>query len=103
MSEWEVVRHQVAIAGKVTDALTGKGISNVQVSVSSSHGEINLETAVDGHFHLLDLPNGSYSLAAAATWPGSPYGTAATTAVVTRDGSGNIQMASADIQLARAN
>ena len=103
MSEWEVVRHQVAIAGKVTDALTGKGVANVQVTVSSSHGEIILETEVDGHFHALDLPNGSYSLAVSATWPGSPYGTAAATAVVTRDGSGNIHMASADMQLARAH
>jgi hypothetical protein len=99
MSNWETVRRQVAISGRVTDAATGKPIAAALISVSSPRGEIDVVTAVDGHFHLLDLPDGSYDLRAAVKRPGSVYGSASATAEVSRDAAGRIRMAVADMQL----
>ena len=103
MSNWETVRRQVAISGRVTDAVTGKPVANAWVTVSSSRGEVDVLTAVDGHFHLLDLPNGSYDLLAAVKRPGSNYGTATAIAEVSRDAAGRIVMAVADMQLGVAH
>jgi hypothetical protein len=99
MTSWETVRRQVAISGRVTDAVSGKPVANARVTVSSSRGEVDVVTAVDGHFHLLDLPDGSYDLLAAFKRPGSNYGTATATAEVSRDAAGRIRMAVADMQL----
>lgn len=97
MIEWEIVRHQVAIAGRVTDFQTGKAIAQAQVQIVE--GPDRTRTAADGHFHFLDLPDGQYTLIASLPGSGSRYGTAQAEATVSRDAEDNITMATADIAL----
>jgi hypothetical protein len=56
-------------------------------------------TPADGHFHFLDLPNGTYTLTATLPGSGSRYGSAQITPAVSRDSLGNLIMTTADIQL----
>jgi hypothetical protein len=122
VSEWEVVRHAVAISGQVTDAQTGKGLGGARVTITDApetftsrlaamarhYGERwermaerpdKKQAVADGHFHFMDLPNGDYVLAAELPGSGSRYGTAQVEAEVTRDGEGRITMAVTDIAL----
>jgi len=122
VSAWAIVRHQVAIAGSVTDVQTDKAIDKAQIEItdgpsefldfvaarSKQHGtqwESMVErldrtrTAPDGHFHFMDLPDGDYTLTASLPGFGSRYGTAENSATVTRDTDGNITMATVEIPL----
>jgi hypothetical protein len=125
VSQWlliEPVRHQVAIAGRVTNVQTNKAISNVEVMISKApeafSNWLNLKalqyeehwqkmiqrpdrtrTTVDGHFHFLDLPDGQYSLTASMATTSRRYGTAEVTVVVSREHQNRIVMATADIAL----
>ena len=105
MSDWEIVRHAVAITGSVSDAQTGKAIGGAMVTITDAPAEFTtwLETrakqfgarwqtmaerpdrtwaAGDGHFHFLDLPNGDYTLVASLPGSGSRYGIAEEDATV---------------------
>ncbi len=119
----EGARHQVAIAGRVTDAQTGSSLGGVRVEITAAppafvslmaskakqSGERwdklqqrpdRTRTADDGHFHFLDLPEGKYTLAASLPDCGSRYGSAETKNIaVKRDADGTITMATADITL----
>lgn len=122
MAIWEEIRHQVAIAGRVTDARTGRGISGVQVSITvapqvfmemlaeraKQYGDKweeirkrpdRIQTAGDGHFHFMDLPDGQYALTASLPGSGTRCGTAQKSVTVAHDSEGNITMASADMAL----
>jgi Carboxypeptidase regulatory-like domain len=119
---WEIVRHQVAIAGRVTDAQTGRAIGGARVGITvapaaftdwlaireiqyGAHWAAMVErpdqtrTAADGHFHFLDLPDGQYTLTASLPWSGGRYSTAGRQAMVSRDAQGTITMAAANIAL----
>lgn len=63
---------QVAIAGVVTDSITGYWIVNAWVEVV----ELNLQTqtAEDGSFFFINLPAGSYTLAISVPQLGTRYG-----------------------------
>ena len=56
-------------------------------------------TAVDGHFHFLDLPDGMYTCTATLPGAGSRYGTVQAGATVLRDAAGNLPMATANLAL----
>ncbi|MGD9101251.1 MAG: carboxypeptidase regulatory-like domain-containing protein [Anaerolineae bacterium] len=122
MPTWETVRHQVAIAGRVSDAQTGKTIARARVEITAAPAEFTAwlairakqhqehwetmderpdrtRTALDGHFHFLDLPDGSYTLTVSLPGSGSRYGTAQVVATVSRDAEENIVMAAADTTL----
>jgi Carboxypeptidase regulatory-like domain/Membrane-bound lysozyme-inhibitor of c-type lysozyme len=119
---WEIIRHQVAIAGRVTDAQTGRAIGGARVGITAApaaftdwlairktqygvHWAAMVErpdqtgTAADGHFHFLDLPDGQYTLTASLPGSGSRYSTAGRHATVSRDAQGTITTAAADIAL----
>ena len=124
MVTWEIIRHQVAIAGTVTDARTGQAIDGAQVRITAAPTAFTdwlairalqdgvrwaamaerpdqTRSAADGHFHFLDLPNGLYTLTAMLPGSGSRYGTAAKQVMVSRNAQGNVTMAAADMTLPR--
>lgn len=122
MSDWETVRHQVGIAGRVTDAQTGKPVGGAQVIITSGPEAFTslvalralqygtnwgamlerpdrTQTAADGHYHLLDLPDGKYTVTATLPGTGTRYGAAQQSVTVSRDSQGRITWSSADVQL----
>jgi hypothetical protein len=122
VNDWLVVRHAVAIAGRVTDAQTNKALAKAQVQITNAPVEFSewlgtrarqygerwdtmeerpdrTRTAPDGHFHFLDLPNGNYTLNVSLPASGSRYGTADKVVGVTREADGRINIAPADIAL----
>jgi hypothetical protein len=104
MAQWqkvETTRHQVAVAGRVTDRQTGQAIAGVDVSVKNAGQAIMARgrTAADGHYHVLDLADGIYTVEASLASSGSRYGTAQASATVTRDGAGKINLAAIDLTL----
>lgn len=124
MTTWtklEPVRHQVAIAGTVSDAVTGQRIHKALVEITEmpdsfksrlalrsmqygSKWETMVErpnrtqTTIDGHFHFLDLPDGNYTLTASLPGAGTRYGSAPKKVQVSRVGD-QIELAAADITL----
>lgn len=122
MGSVETIRHQVAIAGQVTDAQTGKSRDGVRVEITAAPAAFTdflklrqiqfgesweamaerpdrTRTAVDGSFRFLDLPNGQYKLTASLPGGGSRYGTAEASVTVARDANGQITKAAASIAL----
>jgi hypothetical protein len=122
MIRWETVRHQVAIAGRVSDAQINRALRGVLIRITAGPAEFMNElqiralqygenwatmlerpdqtvTAGDGHFHFMDLPNGQYTLNASLPGTGSRYGTAASQATVSRSAAGRIVMAVSDTVL----
>jgi hypothetical protein len=114
MSSWSIVRHQVAIAGKVLENATGKPMSSVQVSIVGMPAEAErafqlkfryadrdpdgkrVNPAVtlsrsDGLFWFVDLPQGDYQLRAEIPNQNSRYGKAEQKVVVKWDADGTIQ------------
>ena len=122
MVKIEPTRHQVALAGQVTDEQTGRVIRGVRVEITSAPStfqewlnerkkqygdrwdsmnerEDRVRTASDGHFHFVDLPDGQYTLTASLPSAGSRYGTAQVNVTVSINASGNVTMVSANIAL----
>lgn len=125
MAKWMIVeptRHQVAIAGQVTDKQTGQVIAGARVEISSSPPTFEewlserkkqygggweqmeeradrVRTAADGHFHFVNLPGGQYTLTASLLNRGSRYGTAQSSVAVSVAANGDVTMAIADIAL----
>ena len=122
MSAWEIVRHQVAVAGTVTDAETGNPLRGVDVTITSGPAAFldmialrevqagkrwagltertdRTRTRADGHYHFVDLPNGGYTLEVA--WPaaGSRFAAATVTFTITRNPDETINRVAADVSL----
>lgn len=127
MSQWmilETKRHQVAIAGQVTDAQTEQALAGIQVRLENGPlaftGWLILKakqygaawedmaerpdrrlTAGDGYFWFIDLPPGLYTLTAAWPQAGTRYGPITSQPVtVAHDSQGNITQTPASINLA---
>ncbi len=71
---FESFSHRASIAGRVTDAQTGKPVPGARVEVP---GGPWILTAGDGFFRFLDLRPGSYTLTVSLPGAGSRYGMAA--------------------------
>lgn len=122
MSAWELVRHQVAAAGTVTDTVTGNPLRGVDVTLTDGPAAFldmialravqagkrwsNLaerpdrtRTRADGHYHFMDLPNGGYTLEAAWPGAGSRFAVVTTTFTITRNPDETINRVAADISL----
>ena len=122
MSDWEIIRHAVAVSGRVSNSQTGKAVGGAAVAISEAPAEFTAwletrakqfgarwqgmlerpdrtRTAGDGHFHFMDLPDGDYTLVVSLPGSGSRYGLAEEAFTVTRGGAGNIIMATVNIQL----
>ncbi len=120
---WEKpIRHQAAIAGRVTDARTGKAIGGARVEITAAPPEFTarldilargvgprwtdmaerpdrVRTMVDGHYHFLNLPAGAYTLTASQPDLGSRRGVGEAHAAVSIDDAGVITMAEVDVAL----
>ena len=70
---FETISHRASIAGRVTDAQTGKPIPGALVEIAENQ---KVFTAGDGFYRFLDLPEGSYTLTASLPKAGSRYATA---------------------------
>jgi carboxypeptidase-like protein len=113
MNGWQTARHQVAIAGRVTDAETGKPMARVLVSIigmpalfrkkldllaqarggaweSLSERPDKTQTRDDGLFWFIDLPEGKYSLSVEVPKQGSRYGKVQQNVAVVK---GNVRLA----------
>lgn len=122
MAVWDVVRHRAAIAGRVTAAADGKPVPGARVEITAGPQAFTTRlalqaqaagprwgaqaerpdrtrTALDGHFHFLDLPAGAYTVAVSLPREGSRYGTAAANVTLTADGQGNVPLQTADLTL----
>jgi hypothetical protein len=121
MSLWQIRRHQVCIAGRISEAGTVRAMPRVLVTIvdmpvgfrrklewqmrssaSSLDGRGRIDqtlTRDDGLFWFMDLPDGAYSLVAELPSRGSRLGKARATATVERDESGNVKIAHANFIL----
>jgi len=119
---WEIVRHQVAIAGRITSEFTGAPLAGSLVRITAGPGEFQERLALlqkkwgaqwarkldrydqrqassDGHYHFMDLPDGAYTLLASLPAMGSRYATEEAHVSVTRDDEDRIEMSIVDIVL----
>lgn len=122
MSGWVIVRHVVALAGRVIDHQTGRPIHSAKVRITAAPQVFTnwieslaklygvrwagmeerpdqTRTAPDGHFHFMDLPDGNYTLTTTLPEAGTRFGTASATTTVTRDSAGHIILAATEIRL----
>jgi len=122
MSDWVTARHKVAIAGRVSDASTGKAVSNALVWIiampealeqrltmlsriyrnewSTLQARLDrTESREDGLFYFLDLPEGSYTIMASIPDSGSRYGTVQQPAEVAHDDKGEVKVSFIDLAL----
>lgn len=122
MKEPQLIRrHQVAISGRITERQTGRRLPGARVEITRMPTELKnrvaalariyginwpqlpkrldrTETAADGHFHFLDLPNGQYTLTATQSG-GRCERTAQAHVRVSRDAKGYLKPEACDIEL----
>ena len=121
MTDWLITRHQVAIAGRITNAETGKPIAGVPVSIvgppvfgrklqllGQAQGAPSgifvakpdqTESRNDGLFYFLDLPDGKYTVKASVPNQGTRFAGAQQSVTVSRDAKGNMKLASANLAM----
>jgi hypothetical protein len=115
MNDWQIVRHRVAIAGRVLEAGTDKAVADAVVSMTTMPSAFAKKLAIaslaygsrwdalpdrpdrtrsrrDGLFYFLDLPDGAYELTASVPGFGARYGTVSQSAAVSRDKQGNTKI-----------
>ncbi|MBV9301611.1 MAG: carboxypeptidase regulatory-like domain-containing protein [Acidobacteriaceae bacterium] len=122
MIAWQIVRHRVALGGRITDEETGKPLEGVDVTIIDMPQEFKVQvnhaslqyanswermrerldrtvTKKNGLFYFVDLPSGNYRLNVSVPGPGSSYSTGQKTASVSRDGDGNSTVVRVDFAL----
>ncbi|MDV2996733.1 MAG: hypothetical protein N4J56_006438 [Chroococcidiopsis sp. SAG 2025] len=122
MTAWMTLttkRRQVAIAGRIIEAVTQQAIAKAAIKIEQSPPEFRqilrlkalqarnrsveldrVVSAIDGCFYFLDLPPGIYTLTASLPNTGTRYGTVTTEALtVSRNAEGNLQTAIAEMVL----
>jgi hypothetical protein len=96
--EWEVLRRQVAVSGRLLDA-QGRPANGVPVTIAAVSAARRFEPArskTDGLFWFMDLPAGEYRLGAGAP----PGGGGEKRVSVVWDDAGNIEKAVVELRLA---
>ena len=122
MSDWQIARHRVAIAGRVLDAATGKPVADAAVSMTAMPAAFEKKLALaslayedrwntmlerpdrtrsreDGLFYFLDLPDGKYTLSASIPSYGNRYGAAQQLAAVSRNSKADTKIAFVTLKL----
>jgi hypothetical protein len=83
MAVVEIVRRKAAIAGSVTDAITGLAIPGAVVKITTKN--LEREAGPDGFFYFPDLRAGTYTLTVSAPLLGSRYGVTKVTGVTVQN------------------
>jgi hypothetical protein len=122
MIAWQDAQHLVAVAGRVTNAETGKTICGAEIVITGSPETfkqrlqgVSLQdgkswitmterpdrtrTRDDGLFYFLDLPSGDYAFTASLPSSGRRFGTAEGKVKVTRTDKGDTKLAFVDVSL----
>jgi hypothetical protein len=122
VSNWQIARHRVAIAGRVIDGGTAKPIVDAVVSLSGMPAVFEQKLAMSslmygkrwntlqqrpdrtrsregGLFYFLDLPDGTYNLIASIPNYGNRYGTAQQSAVISRNKKGDAKISFVNLTL----
>lgn len=97
-SEWETLRRQVAVCGRVLDA-RGRPAGDVLVhldAATSVRGIEPVRSRTDGLYWFMDLPAGEYRLAVG----GPPDAGGGTVVSVVWDDAGSVKRAVADLRFA---
>lgn len=89
--EWDVVRRQVAVCGRMSPAL----VDTVEVRVEGKHFVTTPSVRRDGIYFCLNLPSGDYKVTAADS-RGEVFGGG--TARVSRNADGDVTYAMVDIK-----
>jgi Carboxypeptidase regulatory-like domain len=120
--QWEIVRRQVAVAGRVVDGRTGKPFSGATVTIAAMPDAFRRKlelramqfgagwngmaeradrtrSRADGSFYFLNLPDGDYQLSATLPSMGKRYGTANAEVSVSRGDDGRMKIAFVDLAL----
>lgn len=90
---WTVIRQWVALAGVVSDGVSGAPIVGARVEIASGPRSARQTTRADGSYVFSGLPAGSYGLRASLPTPGGRYGTVTADSVAvtdTRDADGRL-------------
>lgn len=84
---WTLIRQRVALAGVVSDGVSGAPIVGALVEITSGPKATRQTTRADGSYVFSGLPAENYSLSVSPPAPGNRYGTAsdAVTVTETRD------------------
>ena len=90
--EWEVVRRQVAVCGRMSAAL----VDTVEVRVDGKQAVTTASVRHDGIYFCLDLPSGDYRVTA-ADGLGEVFGGG--TGHVSRNADGDVTLAVVDIEV----
>ncbi len=93
---WTVIRQRVALAGVVSDEVSGAPIVGARVEITSGPRSARQTTRADGSYVFSGLPVGNYGLRASIPAPGGRYGAVTTDAVAvtdTRDTDGRLTVA----------
>jgi hypothetical protein len=96
---WELLIHQVAVAGRVLDAETNRPIPDALVRISGNGHAMEKRSAADGHYHFMDVPNGSYTVSASVPGRGTRYAAAEGQVTVSRDPEENLKMQIMDLRI----
>lgn len=119
---WDIVRHRAAIAGRITEAASGKPLPGARVEITAAPAAFQnrlalqaraagtgwpalaerpdrTRAALDGHFHFLDLPAGTYTLTATLPGGGSRYGQATGQVTLSLDPQGQVGLQTADLAI----
>lgn len=101
---WETTRRQVAIGGRVVDA-RDRAVAGAEVTLTATRddrprGTVDpSHTTVDGLYHFLDLPAGTYTVRGVDRRSGAE---ATKTVTVSWGADGRVRMAVADLELSKA-
>jgi len=98
--QWEITRRQLAAAGRVIDARTGKALQGATVTITAMPVVFQKKLALKAlQYGAQDLPDGDYQLSAMLPSMGRRYGTAEAAVSVTRDNTGRVKVAFVDLAL----
>ena len=94
--EWQTFGHRAVIAGRVTQAGSGKPLAGALVQITDGPQAF---CAADGFYRFQDLPPGQYTLTASLPGTGSRYGSKSAQVTLADNGQGKAVLQNVDLAL----